>query len=185
MHACSTPNFLARTFAESTPPNMQPLLFSLLLSLELSSALRCGSVLGRVSAAQHTARIPAVVSMAKGFGPPPPPPVKKAPSAAKAKRDTAATAFDELKSSGAPEYMISVRTVGAAGPSDWMPVGGIAVPRSNSVDMAVSMAIYNNEEELLKGAKRSYPKLKVERRPRCVRIGRPLHCWQSRAASSA
>lgn len=141
---------------------MQRLILSLLLSLELSSALRCGDP-GRVSAAQHTARTPAVVSMAKGFGPPPPPPpVKAKPSASKVKRDKAAIAFDELKSSGAPEYMISVRTVGAAGPSDWMPVGGLAVPRSNSVDTAVSMAIYNNEDELLKGAYRSYPKLKVE-----------------------
>ena len=41
-----------------------------------------------------------------------------------------------------------------------MPVGGLAVPRSNSVDVAVSMAIFNNEDQLLKAAFRSYPKLK-------------------------
>ena len=163
---------------------MQQIIVSLLLSLELSSALRCGSSLGRLSAAQHTARTPAVVSMAKGFGPPPPPPppAKAKPSTSKAKRDKAAVAFDELKSSGAPEYMISVRTVGAAGPSDWMPVGGIAVPRSNSLDMAVSMAIYNNEADLLKGAYRSYPKLKVEHRPRCARMATTV-VPRSRAAS--
>ena len=59
---------------------------------------------------------------------------------------------------------MSIRTVSADGSetSEWMPVGGLAVPRSNSVDTAVSMAIYNNEDELLKGAYRSYPKLKVE-----------------------
>ena len=44
-----------------------------------------------------------------------------------------------------------------------MPVGGLAVPRSNSVDTAVSMAIFNNEDELLKGAFRAFPKLKTSK----------------------
>ena len=44
-----------------------------------------------------------------------------------------------------------------------MPVGGLAVPRSNSVDTAVSMAIFNNEDELLKGAFRRFPKLKTSK----------------------
>jgi len=35
------------------------------------------------------------------------------------------------------------------------------VPRSSSEDAAVSMAIFNNEDDLLKGAFKIYPKLKV------------------------
>merc|ERR1711990_965187 len=85
----------------------------------------------------------------------------KPKSAGAAKRDKAAQAFDDLKASGAPEYMVLVRTVDSAGePSKWYPVGGIAVPRSSSEDVALSMAIFNNEDDLLKGAFRSYPFLK-------------------------
>ena len=104
--------------------------------------------------------------MAKGFGKPgtknmaPPPAPKKPPSEGSKRRNKAAADFDALKSSGAPEYEISVRTVGAGGPSEWYRVGGLAVPRSNSVDTAVSMAIFQNEDELLKGAFKLYPKLK-------------------------
>merc|ERR1711918_144606 len=45
-------------------------------------------------------------------------------------------------------------------PSKWYPVGGLAVPRSSSIDVALSMAIFQNEDDLLKGAFRSYPFLK-------------------------
>ena len=69
---------------------------------------------------------------------------------------------DDLKSSGAPEYTVLVRTLDAAGtPSSWYAVGAIAVPRSTSEDTALSMAIFNNEDALLKGAFRAYPKLKA------------------------
>merc|ERR1712070_707804 len=82
-------------------------------------------------------------------------------SAGAVKRDKAAQAFDQLKANGAPEYMVLVRTVDSAGePSKWYPVGGIAVPRSSSEDQALSLAIFNNEDDLLKGAFRSYPFLK-------------------------
>ena len=55
--------------------------------------------------------------MAKGFGKPgtknmaPPPAPKKPPSEGSKRRNKAAADFDALKSSGAPEYEISVRTV--------------------------------------------------------------------------
>merc|ERR1719389_678766 len=70
--------------------------------------------------------------------------------------------FDKLKDSGAPEYMVLVREAAtdADKPSQWYPVGGIAVPRSSSLDTALSLAIYNNEDELLKGAYRAHPFLK-------------------------
>lgn len=85
----------------------------------------------------------------KGFGKPSdkplPKPKKKSPGAMK--RDAAGAAFDELTSSGAPEYIVSIRTISSSGDkSQWMPVGGIAVPRSNSEDKALSMAIFNNED---------------------------------------
>ena len=49
-----------------------------------------------------------------------------------------------LQLSLGPHVQVSIRTVGEK-TSDWMPVGGIAVPRSGSEDAAVSMAIFNNE----------------------------------------
>lgn len=105
----------------------------------------------------------ALLMAGKGFGPPKPPPkpkvVKK--SAAAVQRDQAASDFDKLKESGSPEYMVMVRTVPESGePSKWYPVGGIAVPRSSSEDVALSMAIFQNEEALLKGLYRAFPFLK-------------------------
>jgi len=100
---------------------------------------------------------------ARGFGPPPPPaPVKQAPKAAPAKKDKAAEDFDKLKATGAPSYEILIREVPEGGsPTEWMAFGSMAVPRSSSEDQAVSMAIFNNEDDLLKGAFKIYPKLKV------------------------
>lgn len=102
--------------------------------------------------------------MQQGFGKPRETAKSKAPvkkSEASVQRDKAAADFDKLKASGSPEYMVLIRTVPAEGaPSQWYPVGGIAVPRSSSEDMALSLAIFNNEDDLLKGAFRSYPFLK-------------------------
>ena len=100
---------------------------------------------------------------AKGFGKPvnPPPPPPRPPSEAAKRRDKAAADFDKLKSTGAPEYTVCVRTVSATQNSDWMSVGAIAVPRSSSEDQAVSMAIFNHEDALLKGAYKAYPRLKM------------------------
>ena len=102
-----------------------------------------------------------------GFGkakPPPPPKkaVKKAVrSEGQVRRDKAASDMDALKAQGLPEYMVMVREAPADGePSKWYPVGGMCVPRSSSETVALSMAIFNNEEDLLKGAYRSYPFLK-------------------------
>uniref|UniRef100_A0A7S0EVK7 Photosystem II reaction center Psb28 protein n=1 Tax=Phaeocystis antarctica TaxID=33657 RepID=A0A7S0EVK7_9EUKA len=110
----------------------------------------------RHSSAVHAA--PAAM-MAKGFGKEPEKVAPKPASEGKKKRDAASAKLDKLKATGNPEYMVSIRTVGGE-TSEWMPVGGLAVPRSNSVDTAVSMAIFNNEDELLKGAFRAFPKLK-------------------------
>lgn len=68
----------------------------------------------------------------RGFGklPPPSPPPKR--SADAVRRDRAANDFDALKSSGAPEYTVMIRTVGEK-TSEWMPVGGIAGTPSCSI----------------------------------------------------
>jgi len=101
----------------------------------------------------------------QGFGkvqqqPPPQPKPRKRTDKGAVKRAQAATDFDKLKSTGAPEYMVLIRTVGDNGPSKWMPVGGIVVPRSSSEEQALSIAIFNNEDDLLFGAYQAYPKLK-------------------------
>lgn len=105
------------------------------------------------------------VMMAKGFGKVPEKEekkkVSKPKSEASVKRSKAAEDFEALKKQGSPEYMVLIREVPENGePSKWYPVGGIAVPRSSSEDVALSMAIFQNEDDLLKGAFRSYPFLK-------------------------
>jgi len=104
-----------------------------------------------------------IMQAGKGFGKAPPAPPKKVkkPSVASVKRDAAGAAMDDLVASGSPEYTVCIRTVAADGKaSKWMSVGGLAVPRSSSEDMALSMAIFNNEDDLLKGAFRNYPALR-------------------------
>jgi len=138
-----------------------------LLSLLLLTTTVCGWTPCGVAPPQRRAVGASVASlrmMAKGFGPPKPAPkakkvVKK--SAGAAQRDKAADDFDKLKAGGSPEYMVLIREAPEGGePSKWYPVGGIAVPRSSSEDVALSLAIFNNEDDLLKGAFRSYPFLK-------------------------
>ena len=114
---------------------------------------------------------PAVVMMAKGFGkveaqPKAAPKKKAAPSAGAARRDQASADLEKLKKQGNPEYTVCVREVPEGGtPGKWLPVGGMAVPRSSSIDVALSIAIFNNEEDLLKGAYRTYPYLKNSETP--------------------
>jgi len=135
-----------------------------MLSVTLCAALAWTPMHGMGLHDVSTVRAPQTAMMAaKGFGKPVPQKasVPKKASAGAQKRDKAGAAFDELKASGAPEYMVLVRTVPEGGEaSNWYPVGGIAVPRSSSEDMALSLAIFNNEDDLLKGAFRSYPFLK-------------------------
>jgi Family of unknown function (DUF6523) len=90
-----------------------------------------------------------------GFGTPKTPP-KKTPTAAAKQRAAAAKEYDELKTSGMPEYTIFLRL---AGQPQWMPIGSIAVRRSNQIHAA----IYANETELLKGAYHRMPALKKNR----------------------
>lgn len=71
----------------------------------------------------------------------------------KAKRVAAAQQYDQMKKSGLPEFNIYVRIPGQP---NWFPVGAIAVSRSNQINKAV----FEQEEELLKGAFRLFPRLR-------------------------
>ena len=149
---------------ESGPATVEVSSSNTMLSVTLCAALAWTPMHGMGLHDVSTVRAPQTAMMAaKGFGKPVPQKasVPKKASAGAQKRDKAGAAFDELKASGAPEYMVLVRTVPEGGEaSNWYPVGGIAVPRSSSEDMALSLAIFNNEDDLLKGAFRSYPFLK-------------------------
>lgn len=153
----------------------------------LSATLILGATLAFAPPSQMATRMhisqqqPAVAMMAKGFGPPKAPPPEKA-KAAKPKsdkavaRDKAAQDLEKLKEQGSPEYMVLVREVPeGAEPSKWYPVGGLAVPRSSSIDVSLSLAIFQNEEDLLKGAYRAFPFLKQSTQP--------LECEHTRRAS--
>jgi hypothetical protein len=71
----------------------------------------------------------------------------------KAKRSAANQRYEEMKSSGLPEFNIYARIKGK---ENWIPAGSMAVDRSSKI----SLAIYQEEEELRKGILRLYPKLR-------------------------
>ncbi|MEE3718201.1 HHL1-like protein [Tumidithrix elongata RA019] len=67
------------------------------------------------------------------------------------KREQASQKYDEMKKQGLPEFNIFVRYEG----KDWIPAGSMTVDRSDKI----VQAIFQQEQELLKGALRLYPKL--------------------------
>ncbi|HBB36275.1 MAG TPA: hypothetical protein DDZ80_07895 [Cyanobacteria bacterium UBA8803] len=71
----------------------------------------------------------------------------------KAKRNAAARKYDEMKKSGLPEFNIYVRVKGQ---NTWLPAGSMTVNRSS----AINQALFQQEEELLKGVFRLFPKLR-------------------------
>ena len=80
-------------------------------------------------------------------------PKKQAAKKNKAKRAAASQQYDEMKKSGMPEFNIFVRVEGQ---KNWFPVGSMTVNRSNQINKAV----FDQQEELLKGAFRLFPKLR-------------------------
>ncbi|NEQ20309.1 MAG: hypothetical protein F6K28_13900 [Microcoleus sp. SIO2G3] len=71
----------------------------------------------------------------------------------KAKRAAASSQYNEMKKSGLPEFNIYVRIKGQ---KNWFPAGSMTVNRSNQINQAV----FQQEEELLKGVFRLFPKLR-------------------------
>lgn len=78
---------------------------------------------------------------------------KKAPSKSAAKRAEASQLYDQFKNDGTPEFEIYIRIQDK---KNWFPVGAIAVKRTSQIHAA----IFDNEEELRKGAFRLFPILK-------------------------
>ncbi|KAG5188321.1 hypothetical protein JKP88DRAFT_234329 [Tribonema minus] len=93
----------------------------------------------------------------KGFGKKAPKAAPKEKSAAQIEREKAASAYDNLAASGVPEHNIWVRVKGG-GDQDWVPAGTMAVPRTEKV----ANAVFEQQEALLSGLYRVFPKLKGE-----------------------
>jgi Family of unknown function (DUF6523) len=70
----------------------------------------------------------------------------------KGKRKEAGQKYEEMKKLGMPVFNIFVRV---QDDPRWLPAGSLAVERSSQIDGA----IFQQEEELKKGALRLYPKL--------------------------
>ena len=72
----------------------------------------------------------------------------------KVKRAAASRKYDEMQKSGFPEFNIYVRIKGE---KTWLPAGSMAVNRSSQINQA----LFEQEEELLKGVFRLFPKLRT------------------------
>ncbi len=71
----------------------------------------------------------------------------------KVKRAAASKKYDDMKKSGLPEFNIYVRIKGQG---NWLPAGSMTVNRSSQINQAV----FEQEQELLKGVCRVFPKLR-------------------------
>ncbi len=91
-----------------------------------------------------------------GFGKPSARKAAKTPAPkGKERRAVAAKQYDKLKADGLPEFNIYIRIQGQ---DHWFPAGSMAVNRSS----AIVQAMYDNEQELLKGAFRLFPALRKQ-----------------------
>ncbi len=80
-------------------------------------------------------------------------PQKQTAKKNKVKRAAASQKYDEMKKSGLPEFNIFVRIQGQA---NWLPAGSMTVNRSS----LINQALFQQEEELLQGVFRLFPKLR-------------------------
>jgi hypothetical protein len=80
-------------------------------------------------------------------------PQKQTAKKNKAKRVAASKQYNEMKNSGLPEFNVYVRIQGQ---ENWFPAGSMTVNRSNQINQA----LFQQEEELLKGVFRIFPKLR-------------------------
>jgi hypothetical protein len=80
-------------------------------------------------------------------------PQKQTAKKNKVKRTAASQQFNEMKKSGLPEFNIYVRIKGQ---KQWLPAGSMTVNRSS----LINDALFQEEEELLKGVFRLFPKLR-------------------------
>lgn len=89
----------------------------------------------------------------KGFGAP-----QKSSSEKKEDvvKDAATLTYEAQSKRGVPEYNIFLRPLNGSD-TEWVPVGSMTIPR----DTKVSKAVFEVEDELIKGAFKLYPKLKA------------------------
>lgn len=80
-------------------------------------------------------------------------PQKQTAKKNKEKRASASRKYDDMKKSGLPEFNIFVRIKGQ---TNWLPAGSMTVNRSS----LINQALFEQEEELLKGVFRLFPKLR-------------------------
>src|SRR5919199_181535 len=80
-------------------------------------------------------------------------PQKQTAKKNKTKRVAASQQYNEMKKSGLPEFNIYVRIKGQ---KQWFPAGSMTVNRSSQINEAM----FQQEEELLKGVFRLFPKLR-------------------------
>ena len=92
------------------------------------------------------------VPATKGFGAP----LKKAPTKEEEPKDEGTLKYERDQKRGVPEYNIFMRPTNGT-EETWVPVGSMTIPR----DTQPVFAIYEVEQELLKGTFKLYPKLKA------------------------
>ncbi len=80
-------------------------------------------------------------------------PQKQTAKKNKTKRVAASQKYNEMKKSGVPEFNIYIRIKGQ---KQWLPAGSMTVNRSS----LINQALFQQEDELLKGAFRLFPKLR-------------------------
>ena len=89
--------------------------------------------------------------VSKGFGAP-----KKNKEAKEEVKDAGTMTYEAQQKRGVPEYNIFLRPSNGT-EVEWVPVGSMTIPR----DTKISKAVFEVEDELLKGTFKLYPKLKA------------------------
>lgn len=94
---------------------------------------------------------PPAVTQSKGFG------TKKAPKETEVvEKDAGTKTYESQAKRGVPEYNIWLRPINGSD-AEWVPVGSMTIPRNVQVEKAV----FEVEQDLLKGTFKLYPKLKA------------------------
>lgn len=96
----------------------------------------------------------------KGFGTP------KVKEEKVDEKDAGTLTYEAQAKRGVPEYNIFLRPTNGT-EEEWVPVGSMTIPR----DTTVAKAVFEVEEELLKGAFKLYPKLKAFWDVRADKVG--------------
>ena len=113
-----------------------------------------------LSSSNENNEIDAIKSNSKGFGT-----VKKI-SEPEIEKDVGTKTYESQAKRGVPEYNIFLRPTNGTD-NEWVPVGSMTIPR----DTKVSKAVFEVEDELLKGSFKLYPKLKAFYDVRSDKVG--------------